>query len=406
MAPVVRTTPPAAARDDGRFPRTHGLDVLRGLAALFVLLTHWSGWAGLPATGALEVFWPGGGIHPGVVLFIVLSGFCIHQRLATDPSRATAARAEGFWRAYARRRAVRIVPTYLVGLVLGMLAATLAGVALTAPGQIAGALGLAGLVQLAALLGVGAPSDLLAGNTPLVTVAVELLLYASYPLLVAVRQAHPVGGAWAVAGLAVTLYAARVALLLGGVPAERLHGSYLEFLLYWVIGGAAVEWVAVRRHAPVRALRLARCAALASAVVYVGYSHAVHVRGAHLLGTVLLAVTAALALCWVTLEEQEATKRSPSLAAAACLGERSYSLYAVHTPTVALGLAFGLGAAGSLVLTLLIAESCFRLVERPSMRLAAGSQRVHLRDRGDAVAGEPEPSESVATPHVAMFSGT
>lgn len=98
------------------------LEVLRGLAAMYVVLNHargylWAGGESLQAAGtlgALNLFDRGWVVlnqltrlgHEAVILFFVHSGFAIAYSL----SRSGAVR--GFY----QRRAVRLYPTYLVGL--------------------------------------------------------------------------------------------------------------------------------------------------------------------------------------------------------------------------------------------------------------------------------------------------
>src|ERR1700742_911024 len=101
--------------------RLAGLDGLRGLAALYVVVYHVSLRAspGYPDAGAL--FWVGWFSYGrfAVLVFIVLSGFS----LALSPARDD-------WRldgiaAYARRRARRILPPYWAALAFSLAVAWL-----------------------------------------------------------------------------------------------------------------------------------------------------------------------------------------------------------------------------------------------------------------------------------------
>ena len=104
-APAARATPPA------RPGRVVGLDGIRGLAALFVVLNHIfeRAWPGLSAYHA--PFWAAWMIYGrfAVIMFIALSGFS----LGLGPARSG-------WRfksmgTYAHRRAWRILPPYWSG---------------------------------------------------------------------------------------------------------------------------------------------------------------------------------------------------------------------------------------------------------------------------------------------------
>src|SRR2546423_9983249 len=101
--------------------RLAGLDGVRGLAALFVVVNHVSlrAFPGSPVNRA--PFWAGWFIYGrfAVVVFIVLSGFS----LALSPA-GHGWRLDGLSR-FARRRARRILPAYWAALVFSLVVAWL-----------------------------------------------------------------------------------------------------------------------------------------------------------------------------------------------------------------------------------------------------------------------------------------
>src|SRR5438445_13464934 len=102
-----------ADRDGVRVPRRiAGLEGLRGLAALYVVVNHifLRAFPGYPVDHA--PFWAAWFIYGrfAVVVFIVLSGFS----LALSPARH-GFRLDGVWR-FAVRRARRILPAYWAAL--------------------------------------------------------------------------------------------------------------------------------------------------------------------------------------------------------------------------------------------------------------------------------------------------
>src|SRR3978361_1609251 len=105
-----------------------GLDGLRGLAALYVVVNHvfLRAFPGYPVNRA--PFWAGWFIYGrfAVVVFIVLSGFS----LALSPPRASWRLAGGA--RFALRRARRIVPAYWAALVFGL---AVAWMVVPPPGQ-------------------------------------------------------------------------------------------------------------------------------------------------------------------------------------------------------------------------------------------------------------------------------
>src|SRR6266581_5013409 len=166
------TTAPAAAIAATRPGRVVGLDGIRGLAALFVVLNHiferaWPGYPAYPAP-----FWAAWMIYGrfAVVMFIALSGFS----LGLGPARSG-------WRfksitTYAHRRAWRILPPYwaALGFSLVMTWYVLAQPGWTVPnGKSVVVYGL--LAQDA--FSVGSP------NRAFWSIAIEAQLYVLLPLL-------------------------------------------------------------------------------------------------------------------------------------------------------------------------------------------------------------------------------
>jgi peptidoglycan/LPS O-acetylase OafA/YrhL len=152
--------------------RLAGLDGVRGLAALFVVVNHifLRTFPGYPAARA--PFWAGWFIYGrfAVVVFIVLSGFS----LALSPARH-GWRLDGVFR-FARRRARRILPAYWAALVFSLAVAWLVA---APPGQ--GMPGTKSVVVNGLLVQnlVGAPSP----NRSFWSMAVEAQLYVAFPLL-------------------------------------------------------------------------------------------------------------------------------------------------------------------------------------------------------------------------------
>ena len=111
----------ADIRTDARSHRLAGLDGIRGLAALYLVVNHvfLRAFPGYPVDHA--PFWAGWFIYGrfAVVVFIVLSGFS----LALSPARH-GGRLDGVSR-FARRRARRILPAYWAALVFSLAVAWL-----------------------------------------------------------------------------------------------------------------------------------------------------------------------------------------------------------------------------------------------------------------------------------------
>jgi peptidoglycan/LPS O-acetylase OafA/YrhL len=157
---------------DPRRQRLAGLDGLRGLAALYVVVNHvfLRAFPGYPVDHA--PFWAGWFIYGrfAVVVFIVLSGFS----LALSPARH-GWRLDGISQ-FARRRARRILPAYWAALAFSLAVAWLL---VSQPGH--GVPDARSVVVNGLLVQnvVGAPSP----NAAFWSMAVEAQLYLAFPLL-------------------------------------------------------------------------------------------------------------------------------------------------------------------------------------------------------------------------------
>ncbi len=182
MSLAVRSASPgAAASPDPPAPpqrdRVVGLDGIRGLAALFVVVNHafLRSFPGYPVDTA--PFWAGWLIYGrfAVVVFIVLSGFS----LAVSAARSGWRLGGVAW--FAQRRAWRILPPYWAALAYSLVVAWLI---MPQPGQ---AMPNAGSVVVNGLL----LQDVLTAPSPnraFWTIAIEAQLYVVFPVLLLVAR--------------------------------------------------------------------------------------------------------------------------------------------------------------------------------------------------------------------------
>jgi len=105
---VPANAPGTAAAPHPFGPRLPGLDGLRGLAAVSILLLHSTGLAGWPDWKPLTAFIQACG-HTAVPLFFVLSGFLITHLLLDEEERHGRISLKNFY----ARRALRILPASL-----------------------------------------------------------------------------------------------------------------------------------------------------------------------------------------------------------------------------------------------------------------------------------------------------
>lgn len=319
--------------------RVAGLDVLRGLAILLVMLRH-----------AVPDVFAGAGVV-GVVMFFTLSGYLITGVLTTELG--TTGRID--YRRFYLRRARRLLPALVV------LAAVFAVVTLVfdplgdrdrLPATVAVLLAFTGNLPLA---------DVSAAAFHSWTLATEEQFYLLWPALLALAWARGRVGA-ALAATAVAVLGACVAVLAWLWPyADNAYVLPTSWFLPFVIGAATrlrgdASWV------PAALVPLV-LAALAALSVVPLRGHAVTYLVA---GPAIACFTAVLLLAWSRWTDA-AGRVSRVLAA---LGVVSYGAYLWNYP-LTLWLRPDLGAAAgpaAAALTIVAAALSRRFVEEPVMR--------------------------------------
>jgi peptidoglycan/LPS O-acetylase OafA/YrhL len=310
--------PPAPPPARGRLA---GLDGIRGLAALFVVLHHcWlMSFSGFPVnTGP---WWLGLLLygHLAVVVFIVLSGFS----LAVSPARNNW--QVGGLRRFARRRAWRILPPYWAALVLSLV---IAWTLVPQPGE---GVPTAKTVVLYGLLLqdiAGSPSP----NGAFWSIAVEAQLYLVFPLMLLVLRR---AGAVVMLGL-VTAAVVVIGVLAPHISAVdalmRLTPQFAALFAIGVVAAGVVsrtprhgrpfpwQWLALLFAAPVVALM-----AVQGSVWTVANFYWVDLAIGPAVGLLLAAVATGRPAPLVRLLDTRPVRS---------LGSFSYSLYLTHAPLV------------------------------------------------------------------------
>jgi peptidoglycan/LPS O-acetylase OafA/YrhL len=359
--------------DPLRTNRADGIDVLRALLALWVVLTHLVSWcvavqgpAAVPrwlaATMSFSgnLFQPVGELHPGVLAFIVLSGYCIHRAGLRGPG-------AGAMTGYAFRRFFRIMPVYYLATVAGVigfvvasrqspsLAAMLSGTHDINPSCVA-----AKALFLPALYpGVYECSFL--GNAPLATVLVEVVLYVIYAAAFAgLAWPRREAAIWVAVGF---LFAASVAILAWGVSPGIYgwwqNGSLIGFVPYWWLGVAFVNpaFAAMCRR---RLWLLAVAWAALTALLMWG-----HPPGGIAIAELRKLVFAIGIGVLIRALDQDELK---GWGAVALIGRAGYGLYALHAPLTYTLVIYGAPWWGILVANLLMCLAIHRTIERPMIR--------------------------------------
>ncbi|MFC6018188.1 acyltransferase family protein [Plantactinospora solaniradicis] len=381
-APAAAGTPPSPGdRQCSGAGRVVGLDGIRGLAALYVVVHHcWLlTFPGYPAnTGPGWLGWLVYG-RLAVVAFIVLSGFS----LAISPAR-DAWRLGGTLR-FARRRAWRILPPYWAALAVSLvIASVVPSLPLSAPPTLRSVVVYGLLMQDV----VAAPAP----NGAFWSIAVEVGLYLVFPVLVLIRRR---------AGAVATLAAVTVPVVVIGLlcrdlsTTARATGYTLELAPLFTAGVLAAGVVAAPER--IRRLPWHRLAALAAVPVLL----LVVVQGSvwtvrHYYWVDLAAGPAiALFLAAVATRRPAGLVRLLDSRPLRAIGGFSFSLYLIHLPIVALisrrvvaphlgsGLpAFWATLVVAVPICLMAARGFAALVETPFQRRRPGEPRTTAGRRG------------------------
>ncbi|WP_182481970.1 acyltransferase family protein [Henriciella algicola] len=362
------------------------VDALRGIAALLVVIYHARAdyWVGVSRSWAQNGFssdpsvWIGYATYPfsygwfGVQIFFVLSGYCIHRRLAFELAKSRNTQVN--WRRFFIRRFLRIYPIYLAALLCTALVDHLylrQGGVLTVGELSTRSL----LASIFTLQGIVAP--MFGTNTVFWTLSIEIHLYLFYPLLFAFNRSH---GAKLGLGFAFAVSAAYVGAYLV-FDLERLfpyaHGGgpiFLPFVFMWAAGAYLAD------------IEAGRSPALSGALWHFTWVSALiggfllHMLTDEVVSALPLAVGAAgLVYCGKSLELKLPWISSRLLLPFVSLGVVSYSLYATHR--VAFGIINVAGLSGqsafilkfilAMAFAIIVASLFYVVVEKTSLNLSS-----------------------------------
>jgi peptidoglycan/LPS O-acetylase OafA/YrhL len=300
--------------------RVAGLDGLRGLCALYVLLFHcWAyTYRGFPRyRGPDWLSWLGFG-RLAVVFFLVLSGFSL----------AMSAARNGWWLGdlgrYARRRAWRILPAYWAALAFSLV------IAWAVVRQPHSAEPTTGSVVVYTLL----LQDLIAVPTPngaFWSIGVEVLLYGLLPLLL--MLCRRIGPAAMLAVVTLPVVLAGFVVFDGSPPAGNnwLTPHLVPVFAAGVVAAGVVAAGDRYRRLPWAWLSVAAAVPVGLLILHqgsrwmVGHYYWVDLAIAPAMTMLLLAVVSGRPATLVRLLDSRPVRR---------LGSFSYSLYLIHLPIV------------------------------------------------------------------------
>lgn len=317
--------------------RLVGIDVLRGAAALAVVLVHGRGdlWVGLSKLwdqfgisanptailGYLSAPIRFGGL--GVQLFFVLSGYCIHRRAAIALTTEPTFKLD--YRQYALRRIWRIYPAYLFAILLtfciDFCVSNYMGITHRADRDYSGFAMLSNTVFLQ-----GFATFMFGSNTPFWTLAIEMQFYLFYPVLLFISRRWGAHRCLTFAfSVSLTYVIANRLLDIDSFFPHRHHSggpTFIAFLFTWTFGAYIADVEAGR--APLwRSAKYLAIPAMAGAMVLDLVKYKDFAEFGYALAFSVLT-------WWVIQPERQWVSRTSRVFA--WLGIFSYSLYLTHRP--------------------------------------------------------------------------
>ncbi len=324
------------------------LNALRGLAALVVLVSHFSG-----ATGWLGEYPSSGAGQLGVMLFFILSGFLMAYLYLHEPL------TSGALRRYIVARIARVVPLFAV---------------VIAASTVLPRIGVDGVFyDLSTRAQVISHMLLLSGKSILWTIPTELQFYAVLVIWWAVLRKSPFGILPIVIAAASGLVATRrFSADIGGIPYEfRLPQVIPYFAIGALFGIAYRKWPQLRQRqhrafASILLLVIALYPKVFEAIV--GERHQlwrdprIFVIMSLIFATVVFLVPSDAAVLANRIGDH--------------LGQISYSLYLLHVPVMwaiaKIALPNSIGFVFFLAASVGVASLSFQLFERPMARAIRG----------------------------------
>jgi peptidoglycan/LPS O-acetylase OafA/YrhL len=394
--------------------RLRSIDTLRGVAIFAVLIAHLPFSMNMGPGGAPVSIFPGWLMNItslgrlGVDLFIVISGFCIHQAMSHAP-RGERPRFLQFW----KRRLLRLYPPYL-----GALLITVAGLVYY-NGVVGSARGFPEIfgyqdgnqarLDLILLLGMaqnfnGASERI--GNGPFWSLALEEQLYLLYFALLALLRRF----SWPV--VLLTTFSVSITWRLFGYGNADAVPSGWQVLgpgrwFEWTLGALAVESFAGRLVLPawcrsptvtVAALAVGIAAPFLAAIAPGKVAWVPAALETSIIGFACFN----LINCCVQVEKTSALFCARALSPLHALGKVSYSVYLIHAvaivPAKMIAIKLGAGVAAILVARLAAAIGAgvlyYRFVERRFTTLSrrARQERTVVKQHDDLTLPRPSPS--------------
>lgn len=351
------------------------IDLLRFFLAWFVVFVHvvpWYDHCGLSPNNLLiiinklivKIFQTGYETNPAVLCFITLSGYCIHRN---------GVRVDSFnLQKFFLRRAFRILPMFIFGLLLGVITFMYFGgsekiQAVTGTKNIE----ISGIFFKSLALHSFFPykfSSVYQGNGPLITAGVECWLYATYPIAFYIIQKYGQRKFWCWL-IFLTIVGAIAYQIKPSLSSWWHNGSLWGFLIYWYIGVAAVgEEFLPKKRIPTL---IYAYMALTFFLIFVTSKISIFIELRKCIFSLLFAY-------FLSRIDRKTTGRSLSTLfekATSNIFGSGYSIYAIHVPIIVFCITYEFPLLQCLLMVAFMSYGTFFAIETPFINLGREAMR-------------------------------
>jgi peptidoglycan/LPS O-acetylase OafA/YrhL len=301
--------------------RFYSLDVIRGIAAVCVFLSHF-GTATLPRVHKIfeqfqaSYLWCNQGLHWGVIVFVVLSGFSIHMQYTNRDILNISQ--------YLKRRLLRIYPVLIVAIIFGYLVDFYFNHRAIAEYVYNF---FSNIFLVTGFLPLEPPFS----NTILHTAVVEILIYLSYPFILL----HFKKNKLIIISIILLIHVLNFGLIFTQINPTWIGRNFFTLLLYWWIGALFAE---LTYNTNIQAAKYKKnfqggLPLLIGYLIYYLSSHFINFPGSHVFKSICLAIVSGILIStFVNLELSSNVK--VKFYGFQNIGTIAYSLYAIHFPII------------------------------------------------------------------------
>lgn len=345
--------------------RSASIDLLRLVLAIWVLFAHFVPWLELANESTtlanktfkllIYIFQTNYETHPAVIMFIVLSGYCINKRFSFNYESLNSAK-------YFKRRAYRIYPVYVLSILIGIFCFSIAlnfNEFITKSLSGTQGFSLKSIIYRVVCLSSifpGIHSKTSIGNAPLDTVAAEIWLYTFFPVIIysinklgIKRTFITVGSIW----FSLLVYVSIKKQYIGWWH----NSSFIAFLPYWYIG--AISTTDTYQKFLLRNIKIIFLGLLLVSLLLlikaIAFLPIIEIK------KILFAILAS----YIIIKLSNYTMYNKVLLAISNTGKAGYTIYAIHAPVLYTGIVINIPSYFIILSLSVLSLLIYKIFEKP-----------------------------------------